>query len=361
MAITATGKKKDGLMIYRVRVYVDGVRRERRAFGLQEAKRIENELTNKEPEGITVGELADLYSKSRAGENRKTTIAKADQILRTHVLPEFANKSAELSIPDLSLWKAEIGQKNLSLATKQNIYVAFSALLNYGVKMELIQKNNLRVLGNFRDSGDKPETEKLKFYTAEQFRRFIAALPTVTYSQRRDHCFFMMAFFTGARKGELNALKWTDLEGDLLHIRRSVTQTLKGVPVAETATKNKSSKRDIRLPAQLIDYLNDWHTFCAAMPGFSEEWRICGGHTIIHDSHLFTVKRDAAKKAGLPEIAIHDFRHSHATLLINSGVNIKEISRRLGHASVEMTWNVYAHLYPSQEDKALEVLESVLT
>lgn len=359
MAITSTGKKKDGVLIYRVRVVKDGKRVERRVHGFQEAKRIEEELLADARGDITVGELATLYHDSRVGQVRNTTLAKADRILASHVLPVFGSRPAELSIPALSKWKADIAQKDLSLVTKKGIFVAFSALLNYGVKMELIKKNNLSVIGNFRDSGNEPEDDRIRFYTPEQFRAFMAALPTATYSQRRDHCFFMLAYMTGCRKGELNALKWTDLDGDVLHIRRSVTQTLKGVPCAETATKNKSSRRDIRLPGQTLAYLADWHSFCEQMPGFSEDWRICGGHTIIHDSHLFDVKKRAAQSAGLPLISIHDFRHSHATLLINAGVNIKEISRRLGHSSVEMTWNVYAHLYPSQEDKALEVLNGV--
>ena len=359
MSITATGKKKDGLMIYRVRVTKDQKRIERRVAGLQEAKRVERALLEQEPAGITVGELVQTYIEARTGERRQTTLAKFEGIMRTHVLPEYENRSAELSIPELTAWKSSIGQKPLSLAMKQNIFVAFSALLSFGVKMELIEKNNLRIIGNFRDPGNTPEQEKIRYYTPDQFKRYIAALPSGNYSQRRVHCFYMMAFFTGGRKGEINALKWSDLEGDLLHIRRSVTQSLKGVHFAETATKNRSSRRDIRLPSVLVEYLADWRMFQEQMPGFSEEWRICGGHTVINDTALYRAKRKACEIAGLPEISVHEFRHSHATVLINNGVNIKEISRRLGHASVEMTWNVYSHLYPSQEEKAIEVLQGL--
>lgn len=367
MSIYPTNKKKNGLTVYRVIYrFTDSAgnykSKERTALGLQEAKRIEKELQNQEPEGMTFGELATLYSRSKQGEIRRTTIEKADRILRVHVLPEFADKALEsLTIPALTRWKQEIAGKPLALVTKQNIYIAFSAVLNYGVKMELLDKNNLKIIGNFRDSGEEVKEEKLYFYTPDQFKQFMTALPFDSYPQKRIHCFFMVAFFTGGRKGEINALKWTDLDGDLLHIRRSITQSLKGVPVAETMPKNKSSVRDIRLPAVLLDYLKEWRAYCEQMPGFSEDWRICGGHTVIHDSKLSQAKKKAALKAGIPEIPIHGFRHSHATLLINSGVNIKEISRRLGHSSVEMTWNVYSHLYPSQEEKAINALDSLST
>ena len=365
MAITSTGKKKDGLLIYRVRVYVpqaNGEKKqiERVAYGLQEAKRIEKELMNEEPEGMTFGELATLYEKAKQGEIRRSTLEKAHRILRYHVMPEFENKSIDsLTLPVLGDWKSDIGSLPLALATKQNIFIAFSAVLNYGVKMEYLAKNNLRILGNFRDNGEVVKDNRIRYYTPEQFHRFMSALPCESYAQKRIHCFYMVAFYTGARMGEINALKWSDLEGDLLHIRRSVTQRLKGVPVAETAPKNKSSIRDIRIPATLLRYLDEHRAFCSQMPGFCDDWRICGGHAVIHDSKLHAAKKKAALAAGLPEISIHEFRHSHATLLINGGVNIKEISRRLGHASVEVTWNVYSHLYPSQESKAIEVLDSV--
>lgn len=368
MSITATKRKKDGLTQYRVRVsykVAGGFKvRERTAYGLQAAKEIEQELKDsiaeEQHQRVTVEQLAKMYSESRAGEIRKVTIEKADRIIRCHVLPFLAKKDIQaLTLPVLAKWKAEIGKKDLSLVTKQNIFTAFSAMLNYGVKMELIEKNNLKTLGNFRDSGDTPTEEKIKFYTPAEFKKFIAALPERTFAQRKVKCFFMVAYYTGARKGEINALKWTDLDGDILHITRSVTQQIKGVACAETATKNKSSRRNIRLPKPLLDYLAEHRAFSEQFPQFSPDWRICGGDKIIKDHILFDAKRKAAAAAGLPEIAIHDFRHSHATYLINAGVNIKEISRRLGHSNVEMTWNVYAHLYPSQEDKAISALNEI--
>jgi len=63
--------------------------------------------------------------------------------------------------------------------------------------------------------------------------------------------------------------------------------------------------------------------------------------------------------ARLKVIRVHDFRHSHASLLVNEGINIKEISRRLGHAKVEITWNTYSHLYTREEERATAVLNKV--
>lgn len=66
-----------------------------------------------------------------------------------------------------------------------------------------------------------------------------------------------------------------------------------------------------------------------------------------------------SKKVGVKRIRIHDLRHSHASLLINAGVNPLAISRYLGHVEVDMTLNTYSHLYPSSNEKLLEVLNQV--
>lgn len=64
--------------------------------------------------------------------------------------------------------------------------------------------------------------------------------------------------------------------------------------------------------------------------------------------------------AGLKHIRIHDFRHSHASLLANEGINIQEIARRLGHSDVSMTWNTYSHLYPREEERAIQILDKIV-
>ena len=67
-----------------------------------------------------------------------------------------------------------------------------------------------------------------------------------------------------------------------------------------------------------------------------------------------------AEIAKVKKIRIHDFRHSHASLLANNGINIQEIARRLGHTNIEITWNIYSHLYPQQEEKAVEILNKIV-
>ena len=67
----------------------------------------------------------------------------------------------------------------------------------------------------------------------------------------------------------------------------------------------------------------------------------------------------ACKKAGVPRIRVHDLRHSHASFLINNGVDVLLISKRLGHTNTTMTLNTYSHLYPDRESEAIDLINKI--
>ena len=202
---------------------------------------------------MTVKDLYEQYMAAKQTETRATTCDKSRRNLEYYIIPTLGDvKLSNLSAVRLQEWKNEIGEKELSITTKRNIYKELSTMLNYAVRMELIPKNPLSGVGTFREPNfEKPE-EKLHYYTAEQYHRFIAEAKKDEY--RRYYVFFSIAFYTGMRKGEINALRWTDIEGNIIHVRRSVTQKLKGDDVY-TPPKNKSSYRNLQMPKNLMDIL----------------------------------------------------------------------------------------------------------
>jgi len=200
------------------------------------------------------------------------------------------------------------------------------------------------------------------FYTAEEFKTYIdiakqqaeeKQAKKANFYEWNFYTFFNIAFYTGLRKGEMLALRWTDIQGEYVSIKRSVNA--KGV---ETPPKNRSSIRTIQLPIPLIKILNEHKERQMQLPNFNEDSRILGDSkclcsTTIRDRNILF-----SSLAGLKRIRIHDFRHSHASFLAFMGINIQEISRRLGHAKIEMTWNTYSHLYPKEEQRATAVLNA---
>lgn len=383
MPIYKMDGKKDGLQKYRVRInYTDHEGKSRQldrvAYGKDAAKELERQLNHDLSEEtvkkITLQELYDEYINVKKYEIRETSLYKSKKRLELYVLPKFKSyRIDKLNLSVLQNWKSFINEKEnekgggkLSLSTKQGIFADFRALLNYAVKMEYMPKNPLTSVGNFRDAYEKKTN--IDFYTAEEFIRFSNAAEQEAIKSYKNtgsiyewyfYVFFRIAFYTGMRKGEIYALRWTDIEdNNIIHITRSVNQKLKGDD-RETPPKNKSSIRSIQIPAPLKNTLAEHYKRCKQISGFTDNWRICGGETCIRDTTLEQRNSLYAEIAGLKKIRIHDYRHSHASYLANNGINIQEIARRLGHSKIEITWNTYSHLYPKEEERAIAVLNKI--
>ena len=378
MPIYKMDGKKDGLQKYRVRVnFVDNLGKsrqvERVVYGSKEAKEAENQLEREIKENstkpkMTVNQLYEEYIQTKKHEVRESSLAKTKQILKVHILPHLGQAKLEkLTMPVLQKWKTEISEKEtskglpLSIITKQKIFGELRALLNYAVRMEYIPKNPLLNLGNFKEIYFESQRDKIHYYTPAQFKQFIT-IGKDTANTLNDwgfYVFFNIAFYTGLRKGEINALKWTDIEDNYIHVSRSINQKLKGAD-RETPPKNKSSVRTIQLPAPLIEILKEHKKRQQKDAAFTDDYKICGGIQALRDTSISKKNIEFATKAELPIIRIHDFRHSHASLLANEGINIQEIARRLGHTKIEMTWNTYSHLYPREEERAIEILNKIV-
>lgn len=373
---------KDGRQKYRVRVnYTDNLGNSRQidrvAYGSAEAKDLERMLqysVKEQPPAarMTLNDLCDEYTKNTKAELRESTVEKSRANLEMYVKDICGETSLnKLTVPFFQKWKNEIEnyvslktKKPLSLTTKQNVYSYFRAVLNYAVKMDYIAANNLTKLGNFKDKNTLEPKKQMDYYTAEEFKSFIKAARNIAENSNKTvnwdyYVFFSIAFYTGLRKGEIFALKWTDIKGEYLSVTRSITQKLKGAD-RETPPKNKASIRTLQMPKPLIKILNEHKKRYQAIPDFSEEFRICGGVKPIRDSSVAKENEKIAKAAEVKKIRLHDFRHSHVSLLANSGINIQEIARRLGHANIEMTWNTYSHLYPREEERAVSILDKIV-
>ena len=201
----------------------------------------------------------------------------------------------------------------------------------------------------------------MAIYTPKEFKKFITAAKKIAKEKEKSkndlsewnyYVFFNIAFYTGLRKGEIHALKWSDVNGGYLTVSRSIAQKIKGEDL-ETAPKNKSSIRTLQLPLSLIKILDEHKQRQCLLHNFNADFRICNN---LRDTTLQRKNKLYAKCTGLKRIRIHDFRHSHVSVLANENINIQEIARRLGHARIEMTWNTYCHLYPREEERAVNVL-----
>ena len=371
MPVYKTDKIKDGKQQYRVIVnYTDSQgkyrQKTRLVYGASEAKYEEillnEEISQSKPvSSLTINKLYEEYMTAKKYDVRATSYDKSRRILNLHVLTHVGDVNLKnLNSKKLQEWKNTINDKDLAIKTKQNIYKEFHALLNYAVKIEYIQKNPLNLLGNFQDVYFTKSSDTIQFYTPEEFLKFIKAAEKHrdNFIDNAFYVFFNVAFYTGMRKGEINALKWSDIENNIIHVRRSIAQKIKGGDI-ETPPKNKSSYRDLQIPLPLIAILDEHKKLQKSLNGFKEDFRVCGGPSCLRDSSISNRNIQYSKEAGVKTIRIHDFRHSHVSLLAHEGINIQEIARRMGHSDISMTWNTYSHLYPAEEERALKVLNKI--
>ena len=117
--------------------------------------------------------------------------------------------------------------------------------------------------------------------------------------------------------------------------------------------------RGCRFKSCLPDHLNKLKEYYKNIIDFNEDWYVFGGIKPITPTTIGRRKDEYCVKAGIKKIRIHDLRHSHASLLLSNGVPITVISKRLGHSTIQMTLNTYAHLIPEDEDKAINMLNSL--
>nr|WP_316624597.1 tyrosine-type recombinase/integrase [uncultured Ruminococcus sp.] len=374
MPIYKQKAKKNGKYQYKVVVcYTDkfGVNRQiaARVYGYDEAKAKERELQYASAEHdlsskMTVQQLYDEYIAAKQYEIRQSSLMKTKSILKNHVLNDDISGCHldKLTAPVMQRWKNNIAQKDIMISTKNNAYRELNALLNYALRMDYIPKNPLKVVGRFKDVNFTPRQERMRVYTAEQFHKYITVARESCKSLSDYGCyiFFNIAFYTGMRKGEIHALKWSDIKDGVIQVRRSINQKIRDENgnYLEGPPKNESSCRDLKAPANLLKLLEEHKRLLSANIGYSDDFRICGGYKPIPDTTIEKHNIKYAEAAGLSHIKIHEFRHSHATMLINGGVNIVVVSHRLGHKDVQETLNTYAHLYPASEDSVLDLLEA---
>lgn len=317
---------------------------------MREAKAWENDFINSKSHlpDITFKNLAEAYLNDMDNRLKPTTLVTKRTIIEKWLLP----KLEKLPIGDIDVitirgWQNYVisytdeDGECLSGTYIKTLQAQLSAILNYAVKNYGLPSNPCLAAGPI----GQRDAEEMQFWTQEQYEVFR------NHEQKRAYQLaFDILFYTGVRSAELLALYPSDFtEGDVavLHVRRNYS-VVKGKELI-TTPKTKASIRDISIPQFLYDEMRQYCDDIRCKP--DERIFYFGKHALRGEMKRVT------GKAGLPEIRVHDMRHSHAALLINMGINMKELQRRLGHKSIRTTMDTYGHLYPKAEAQIGSKLE----
>ena len=294
---------------------------------------------------VAISDFLD-YKDSRGLKER--TLYDYEMMLNGQIVGYFGDiKLKRINIGRLKDWQNYLLNKGLSKSRCKSLQSIMKQLLRYSVMMGFISSNPFDFL-DFAYPRDV--SKRMEYYTLEEyklFRRYI--------TDDIDYIIFDLLYFTGMRKGELLARRWVDL--DFANASLSVHSTWDYKTNVESKTTKTGGQRMVYINSLLINELKTYrekHPF--------DEFILQNRKGRPIDKNILPLHRDViidrcnADGNNLKTIRIHDFRHSHVSFLINSGVDSFRIAERLGH-SKDMVERRYGHLFPDRKKEILDVLE----
>ncbi len=361
-------RKEDGRWVGALDMGVRaGKRRRKTLYGrTQEEVRVKLNQTRKaQQDGLPVAATRQRIDRffaswlaSQKTKVRQSTWERYDDLLRLHATPYIGHLyMTGLGPQHLDDLYRDRQQSGLSPATVQRLHRVISQALDQAARWGVVPRNVATLV-------DPPRATRheMKTYSPEHAHTLLQAV-----SGDPLEALYVLALSTLARKGELRALRWSevDLEGRVIRIIATIQETREG-PVFGPP-KTRKSRRPILFTKRVQEILRRhrvaqiaerfrvgeaWHDLDLVFPNKIGE--------PLADSSVSQNFHTRADRAGLPRIRFHDLRHTGATLLLGCGVNPKIVSEMLGHSSVAITLDLYSHVTPTMQREAVTALEGVL-
>ena len=352
MAVYKEDKTGTWRVIYR---YTDwnGERKQTQKRGFKtrrEAQAWEHEQLNKKNADLDMKfkSFVELYTADVKTRLKENTWATKEHIIRTKLEPYFGKlKMCAITPQQIITWQNELINyrdeqgKAYSPVYLKTVNNQLSAIFNHAVKYYNLRENPCKKAGSM----GKKKNREMQFWTKEEYLKFAGAMMDKPLS----YYAFEMLYWCGLREGELLALTPSDFDFEkrTVSITKSY-QRLNGQDLI-TTPKTEKSNRVITMPKFLSDEIQDYLKML---------------YDIEPDARMFTVTKSylyremerGAKEAGVKRIRVHDLRHSHVSLLIDMGFSATAIADRVGHESIEITYN-YAHLFPSKQTEMADRLD----
>ena len=288
----------------------------------------------------TLGEWLDEVMESVFKPKvRPSTYDLYDGLIRNHIFSIAKVRLSQLTVDMIeSLWanktvtkQRKVGKKTekdavpMSRATKHQIRRFLINALNHAVRRRKL-KENIAIHTLLVD----PTTPKVvKALTAEQAKLLLDHVSSPVY-----RAVFGTQLMLGLRIGETLGMKWSDIEGNIVHIRQQIQRDRKTKQLVEQDLKTAKSRRTLPIPAPLLAVLE-------GLPRSSQYVFASKTATPLEPRNAQRELYNAAKKAGLEGVSTHVLRHTYATLNVTSGVPINVISVALGHTHLSTTM-IYA-------------------
>jgi integrase len=340
----------------------DGKRRRRVVYGKskaevqEELRRIQSEFDTgllADVTKMTVGEYLDRWLENTAGPRiAPKTHMWYEQQIRLHLKPALGSiPLARLRAIHVEGAYTSMRLKGTGARVRQMAATLLITALRDAVRLGMIPFNP--ALGVAKP---RPAKREMQVLDRDQVAGLLEAA-----REDRLYALYVLAIDSGMRQGELFALQWPDIdfEGGAVVVQRNLEEIKGHLRLKETKTAR--SRRRIPVSRFTLDALHE-HRKLMLAEGHTTGYVFpdTGGGGLRKSNFQRRSFHPALKRAGLPRIRFHDLRHTCATLLLLADENVKVISERLGHASIQLTLDTYSHVLPTMQQRAADKMDRIL-
>jgi integrase len=298
---------------------------------------------------ITVAEAAELWiEKGKLEKLERSTLRQYRNHVDLHIKPSRIGneKLARLSAPTIEAFRDDLLRKG-SRQMARKVVASLKSILGEAQRRGLVAHNAaqpVRVDVKKREQGklaigrDIPSKEEIQTILAK--------------ADGRWRPLFVTAIFTGMRASELRGLTWDDVDFE----RRVISVRQRANLWGEIgSTKSAAGEREIPMAPMVVNALREWRLACPKGAGgivFPNGSGNIENHANIANRGFYALQRAAGivDTEGKPKYGLHALRHFFASWAIEQGFTAKRVQALLGHSSIQMTFDVYGHLFPSLED-----------
>lgn len=308
---------------------------------------------------ITVAKAAELWLDSvRASDRESTTIASYDQHIRLHIVPKCgAQKLSQLTAPKVrTLLDGWVSDLSRAMATR--VFRSFKAILTDAQARGLVAQNVALAV-------KVPNAPRTKAQATPPSKAEIRAILKAASASDdlMGRTLVELVIFTGMRASELRGLSWSAVDIKKSIVRVEQRADVKGVL---GAPKSVSGFRAIPIPDRMASTLREWKLACPFHPRDlvfpSQKGRVLS-HGVMAKNHLKPIlmaagvtKPGNGEDAKVAKYTAHVFRHAAASLWIDQRLNPKRVQTLVGHGSIQVTFDVYGHLFEQADSGAADAL-----
>jgi integrase len=317
----------------------------------------------------TIGELVERWFAQNDGEWSPSTADGYRSIIDRRVVPRWGpTPLRKVRASDLDAWYAQLrksggaGGRPLAANTVKRIHAVLHASLEQAVKWGWVATNPAA-------AATPPQSKRRTKFVVPSSEDVVRLMQEAAVVNPALPLFFRLAAATGARRGELCALRWRDLDlnAGYITISRSLIET-RSAGVVDKDTKTHADRR-VTLDAGTVEELVEYRRECAAKTAACDIALPIDGYVFSHEvdgalswrpHYVSLAFARLCTKLGIVGVRLHDLRHFNATNLLAAGTDIRTVSGRLGHADASTTLNIYAHFVKQADEKAAGAIGAIL-